>query len=229
MKRHILLALLLTSSVGLFAQSYDIKQETQRVNNTKYDGYASIVDASVDKVEDFWLEYLKENAKVRRKRNYYQVTEFVTSKYALDSLTLFTRVTDVDSLGQVWLGFGEKLSPDIQAAKLKDLEGVLQKFTRAFYLDAQQQKIDASEQAAVYVSKNHAKLLRDAENLRLELNSAEGYKLRLEEQLENTILEIKVLIQKIEDNKIATEEAYQDLQQINKVLEQNKADLKKIN
>ena len=63
----------------------------------------------------------------------------------------------------------------------------------------------------------------------MELNSAEGYKLRLEEQLENTILRIKVLNQKILDNIAATEQAYQDLQKINKLTEQNKTDLKKIN
>jgi murein L,D-transpeptidase YcbB/YkuD len=229
MKRHFLLLIMLASSINLLAQSYDIKKETQRVNSTKYDGYASVVEGPVDKVEDFWLAYLKENARVRRKRNYYQITEFQTSKYALDSLTLLTRVTDVDSLGQVWIGIEDKLDPGIKSEKVQNLEAVLEKFTRAYYLDAQQKKINESEQAAVYVSKNHAKLITEAEDLRLELNSAEGYKIRLEEQLENTILEIKVLIQKIEDNKMATANTYKDLQQINQVLEQNKADLKKIN
>ena len=96
-------------------------------------------------------------------------------------------------------------------------------------MNEQQEKVNESEQATIFVSKNHAKLLKDGEELRLELNSAEGYKLRLEEQLENTILQIKVLNQKIIDNKAAAAKAYEDLQQIKKLTQQNKADLKKIN
>lgn len=227
MKRFLVILISLGISPVL-AQTYDISPQTQRVNNVKYDGYASKVNASTDKVKDFWLEYLRDNGKVRRKRNYYQVTEFKTSKHDLDSLILFTRVTDDDSLGLVWLAIQNDVG-DKKEAKLKDLSQVLKKFTRAYYMSVQQKKVDDSEQAAIFVSKNHAKLLRESEELRLELNSAGGYKLRLEEQLENTILQIKVLNQKIIDNKAATAKAYEDLQQIKKITEQNKADLKKIN
>jgi len=209
----------------VLAQTYEITPQTQRVNNVKYDGFSSKVQAPTLKVEDFWLSYLRENGKVRRKRNYYQITEFKTSKHDLDSAILLTRVTDDDSLGVVWL----TVQTPKDDAQLQDLREVLKKFTRAYYMHEQQKKIDESEQAAIFVSKNHAKLLRESEDLRLELNSAEGYKLRLEEQLENIILEIKVLNQKIIDNKAATVEAYEDLQQIKKITEQNKADLKKIN
>lgn len=216
-------------SISGYSQSYEIKPETQRINNSKVEGYSSKVSAPVDKVEEYWLDYLKENGKTRRKRNYYQVSEFTTSKYGLDSLILVTRVTDVDSLGKVWLGIQSDLGENEKEEKLSYLSEVLEKFTRSYYLHAQQEKIDASEQAAIYMSRNHAKLLKEGEDLKLELNSAEGYKLRLEEQLENVILEIKVLLQKIENNKIDAEQAYQDLQRINKVLEKNKEDLKKIN
>ena len=209
----------------VLAQTYEITPQTQRVNNVKYNGFSSKVQAPMLKVEEFWLSYLRENGKVRRKRNYYQVTEFKTSKHDLDSATLLTRVTDDDSLGVVWL----TVQTPKDDAQLQDLSEVLKKFTRAYYMNEQQEKIDESEQAAIFVSKNHAKYLRESENLRLELNSAEGYKLRLEEQLENIILEIKVLNQKIIDNKAAAVEAYEDLQQIKKITEQNKADLKKIN
>ena len=227
--KSFLIVLISISCSPIFAQTYEIKPQSQRVNNVKYDGYSSKVHGPTEKVEDFWLDYLKENGKVRRKRNYYQITEFKTSKFKLDSLTLLTRVSDVDNLGEVWIAVNDDLTDAEKDEQLEALNKVLEKFTKAFYLDQQQKKIDASEQAAIFVSKNHEKLIRDAEELRLELNSAEGYKLRLEEQLENTILQIKVLNQKILDNIAATEQAYQDLQQINKVTEQNKADLKKIN
>jgi hypothetical protein len=212
----------------VLAQSYEISPQTQRVNNVKYEGYSSKVNASTEKVKEFWLDYLRENGKVRRKRNYYQITEFKTSKHDLDSVILLTRVTDEDSLGVVWLAI-QNDATTTKEGKLEDLNEVLKKFTRAYYMNEQQEKVNESEQAAIFVSKNHAKLLRDGEELRLELNSAGGYKIRLEEQLENTILQIKVLNQKIIDNKAAAAKAYEDLQQIKKITQQNKADLKKIN
>ena len=223
--------LIILISIGIspvLAQSYEISPKTQRVNNVKYGGYSSKVNASTEKVKEFWLDYLRENGKVRRKRNYYQVTDFKTSKHDLDSVILLTRVTDEDSLGVVWLAIKNDATTT-KESKLEDLNEVLKKFTRAYYMNEQQEKVNEYEQASIFVSKNHAKLLRDGEELRLELNSAGGYKLRLEEQLENTILQIKVLNQKIIDNKAAAAKAYEDLQQIKKITQQNKADLKKIN
>jgi len=226
---RLLVVILVLVSFQSWSQSYEIKPETQRINNNKIEGYSSKVNAPVNKVEEYWLEYIKENGKTRRKRNYYQLTEFKTSKYGLDSLVLVTRVTDVDSLGKVWIGIESELANKEHEEKLSFLGEVLKKFTKSYYLYEQQLKIDASEQAAVFTSRNHEKLIKEGENLQLELNSAKGYQLRLEEQLENTILEIKVLTQKIENNKIDTEQAYQDLLRINKVLEKHKEDLKKIN
>lgn len=228
MIRSLVIIFVLISLRG-WSQSYEIKPETQRINSNKVQGYSSKVNAPVDKVEDYWMEYLKTNGKTRRKRNYFQVTEFKTSKYGLDSLMLVTRVTDVDSLGKVWIGLESDLPEKQKEEKLSYLGEVLRKFTKSYYLHEQQERIDASEQAAIFMSKNHDKLIKQGENFQLELNSAKGYKLRLEEQLENTILEIKVLTQKIETNKIDAEQAYQDLLRINKVLEKHKEDLKKIN
>ena len=136
-------------SISGYSQSYEIKPETQRINNSKVEGYSSKVSAPVDKVEEYWLDYLKENGKTRRKRNYYQVSEFTTSKYGLDSLILVTRVTDVDSLGKVWLGIQSDLGENEKEEKLSYLSEVLEKFTRSYYLHAQQEKIDASVQAAI--------------------------------------------------------------------------------
>ena len=50
-------------SISGYSQSYEIKPETQRINNSKVEGYSSKVSAPVDKVEEYWLDYLKENGK----------------------------------------------------------------------------------------------------------------------------------------------------------------------
>ena len=91
-----------------------------------------------------------------------------------------------------------------------------------------QKKIDQSEGAAIFVSKNHQKLIYQGENLVEDSVAAETLKLELETRLEETILKIKVLTQQIIDNKAATIEAYEDLEKIKKVIAGHKESLKKI-
>ncbi|RLD22092.1 MAG: hypothetical protein DRI71_07980, partial [Bacteroidetes bacterium] len=153
-----LFAVLVTNS--LFAQSYKIKEESQRVNNKKYAGVSSHVDGGFEKVEDFWLAYIKENGKVRRKRNYYQLTEFNVKDLANDSVTYLTRVVNKDSSGLIWLApLAKNLSEENIKALNGDSEKILKLATRAFYIDVVQKKIDQSEDAAIFVSKNHQKLI----------------------------------------------------------------------
>lgn len=214
----------------LVAQSYNIKDESQRVNNKKYPGVSSLVDGDYDKVEAYWLDYLKDHGKVRRKRNYHQITLFGIKDLAVDTVTYVTRVTieSDDSLGLIWLApLG-----DFSAADLKSLNGDIEKIlkiaTRGFYVSEVQKKIDQSEGAAIVVSKNHQKLIYQGENYVEDSVAAQELKFELETRLEETILKIKVLTQQIIDNKAATLQAYEDLEKIKKVIASHKESLKKI-
>jgi len=213
----------------LVGQSYEIKNETQRINSNKYDGVSSLVNGDFEKVEDFWLDYIKDLGKVRRKRNYYQVTEFSLKDLANDTITYVTRVESIDSLGLIWLApFGQDFSDEGLKILNSDIEKILKLATRAYYVSVVQKKIDQSEDAAIIVSKNHQKLIYHGENLVDDLKSAEELKLALETKLEETILKIKVLNQQIVDNKEAVVDAYEDLEKVKKVIDGHKESLKKI-
>ena len=214
----------------LVAQSYNIKDESHRVNNKNYPGVSSLVDGDFDKVETFWLDYLKDHGKVRRRRDYYQITLFGVKDLAVDTVTYVTRVEieSDDSLGLIWLApLGEFSEADIKTLN-SNIEKILKLATRAFYISLVQKKIDQSEGAAIVVSKNHQKLIYQGEYLVEDSVAAENLKLELETRLEETILKIKVLTQQIIDNKAATIEAYEDLEKIKTVVAGHKESLKKI-
>ena len=214
----------------LVAQSYNIKDESQRVNNKNYPGVSSLVEGDFDKVEAFWLDYIKDRGKVRRKRNYHQITLFGVKDLAVDTVTYVTRVAieSDDSLGLIWLApLGNFSEADVKSLNT-DIEKILKIATRGFYVSVVQKKIDQSEGAAIVVSKNHQKLIYQGENFVEDSVAAENLKLELETRLEETILKIKVLSQQIIDNKAATIEAYEDLEKIKKVVAGHKESLKKI-
>ena len=213
----------------LTAQTYIIKDETQRINNVKYPGVSSLVNGDFDIVEDFWFDYIKEHGKVRRKRNYYQISDFVVKSWTNDTVTYATRIDAKDSLGLILLApLGLDFSEDELKTMNADLSKILKLATRGYYVSRVQKRIDQSEDAAIVVSKSHQKLINDGENLVEDLQQAEDLKTELEIKLEETILKIKVLNQQIIDNKAATLQAYDDLEGVKKVIEGHKASLKKI-
>lgn len=232
MIRYILLLVVFAFfSVEAQAQNYIIKEESQRINNKSYNGISSLVHGDFDKVENYWIDYLKDHGKLRRKRNFYHVTQFGVKDLGVDTISYVSRVVySKDSLGVIWMApFDGDFSENELATLNEDLKKILKMGTRGYYVAEVQKRIDQSETAAIIVSKNHQKLLYEGENLASDLQSAKDLKLELETRLEETILKIKVLDQQIIDNEIAAQKAYEDLEKIKKVIEAHKESMKKIN
>jgi uncharacterized protein YfkK (UPF0435 family) len=230
MKRCIVILLSVFISTTLCAQSYNITDASQRINNKKYAGVSSLVEGSIEKVEAFWLSYLKESGKVRRKRNYYQLDEFSVKDMANDTITYYTRVEAKDSSSLIWIGpLNDGLNDEEVQSLNSDNEKILKLATRGFYVDLVQQKIDQSEDAAIFVSKNHQKLIYNGETLVQDSIATQTLKAELQAKLEETELKIKVLNQQIIDNKAAVLTTYEDLEKIKKVIEGHKRSLKEIN
>lgn len=217
-------------SLGVTGQEYDINKESQRVNNNKYAGIASTVDADYEKVDAYWLQYIKDHGKARRKRNYYQLTEFSVEDLGVDTLTYVTRVESVDNKGLIWLApYDSKLNDEEISSLNNDIEKILKMATRGFYVHEVQEKIDEAEAAAMAVSKSHQRLIYNDGKLNEDLNGANELKTDLETRIQETDLKIKVLNQQIIDNKLAIDSVYADLERVKKVIEAHKESMKKIN
>lgn len=229
MKNILVTGLLVFIIHSSFGQQYQITEETQRINSKKIDGVSSKVDGALDNVEKYWLSYIRDHGKARRKRNYFQLTEFSVEDLGIDTLTYVTRIEDNNGSGKIWIApFDNNLTEAEIVALNNDLEKILKTATRGYYISEVQKKIDESEEAAIIMSKNHQKLIYEGEKLKSDSTAAANLKVELEQRLENTILKLKILRQEIIDNIAAREQAYKDLEEIKKVIEGHKEDLKKI-
>ena len=230
MKRFYLIPIILLIVLPSTAQKIETNSKTQRVQGKNIPGFSvRIAHDKFEEVQDFWFERLKENGKLRKRRNYYQADEVNFSSLSVVNLTLFTRLNTKDSIVTVWAGANNKdLAEYDQEPVNKEVDAFLRQFARDFYRDRMQKKIEESERAVTFTSKKHQRLLQDAKNLALQLSDIEVEQKRLEETLEKIKLEHAVLLQKIEDNKSDTEATYQDLEMIKKVLEDYKSQLKKM-
>lgn len=214
----------------LSAQDYSISPKSERINSAKYDGYAIIVNGPFEKVTNQTYNYLKDRSKIRRKRNYYSVSEFSMDKTTLDSTQVFVKVVEKGTSSQLWmgaeiLGLEEERINEINDA-IKD-ELVL--MARSYYVHQQELKIQEAEAAAQVISKRQQSLIEEHGSLTKELTDAEARKIELENMLEANKLKIASLKQRLIDNKAEQDTTYIDLQKVNSVIKDHKEALKRIN
>jgi len=225
------LILFLTVGVSYFssAQDYSISQKDLRINNVKYDGFSINVNGPFEKVSDQVFNYLKEISKIRRKRNYYSVTELQMDNLKLDSTEVFVRVDVKDNTSTVWLAANTTGVEKERATLINSsLENELVKIARSYYVHEQELKIHEAEAAAQVVSKKQQHLINEKETLTKELSDAEARKIELTSLLEKNKLAIEVYKQKIIDNAANQDSTYIDLQKINRVIDGHKQKLKEI-
>ncbi|MCB0494884.1 MAG: hypothetical protein KDC79_02000 [Cyclobacteriaceae bacterium] len=226
----IFLVIPLAFSAPAFAQDYTISEKSDRINSAKYDGYAIQVSGPLEKVTDQIYNYLKERSKVRRKRNYYSVTEFKMDKLSLDSTEVFLKISDKDNGSQLWmatetLGLNDERVDEIN----KSIREELVLMARSYYVHQQELKIHEAEAAAQVISKKQQNLIEQHSSLTKSLEEAEARKIELENMLEANKLKIASLKQQIIDNKAEQDTTYINLQKVNSVIEGHKEALKRIN
>ena len=211
------------------AQDYTINQKVQRINDTKYEGYSITIAGPIEKVTDQVYTNLKDNSKIRRKRNHYSISEFQMDKMKLDSTIIYLKTDEKGQSTLVWLGiktFGieKERATQINEALQKELVVI----ARSYYVFQQELKIKEAETAAQIISKKQQFLLDEKIELTTTLDEAEKRKIELSNLLEENRLGIEVLKQKIIDNKFSQDSIYLDLQKVNRVIDGQKQKLKEI-
>lgn len=219
----------LTSYALAQGQDYTVTAKSQRINDTKYEGFVIPVSGPIDLVTDQMYVYLKAKSKIRRKRNYYSISEIKMDELALDSTILYLKLSDKGSICNVWMGiktFG--LEKERTNAIESAIQNELVLMARSYYVHQQELKILEAETAAQVVSKTQQTLIDEKVKLATSLEEKEARKIELEELLKTNTLDIDVLKQKLIDNKLAQDSIYIDLQKVKKVIEIQKQKLKEI-
>ncbi len=229
-QRIIIIALLISSfSITLLAQDYAISKKALRINNTKYNGFSIKVNGPLDKVTEQMYSYLKATSKIRRKRNYYSISEFKMDKIQLDSTVIYLRIDEKESVSQVWLAIK---TADLEEERITEIEDELKEelvlMARSYYVHEQEIKIKQAEAAAQVISKKQQSLINQNLSLKADFESAEQRKIELDALLESNSLMIASLKQQLIDNKFNQDSTYLDLQKVNRVIEGQKQKLKEI-
>jgi len=212
----------------VFSQKITISVQTKRVGGHNYRGYESEIAGDYEDIKSDWLKPLRKNAKLKTKRNHYQIDELALLNLGI-VVTGFSKISSNDSTVSIWLALNtEEIPEDTIELVNSELESILYNFTFGYYKAGVQKQIKDAERAAAFTSRKHQQLIQEAKSMDLKLLDVQNEKKKLEESLTSIELELQVLLQRIENNKAHQETTYQDLEEIKKVLESYKEKLKKL-
>ena len=109
------------------------------------------------------------------------------------------------------------------------MEKELHRFGVQFYKDKIQGQIDEAQRASEAVVRQQQRLANQNRELTIQLSNNEQEKIKLEQRLEANTLEHAVLLQKIENNKLAQDSVAQASEQIKKMIDVHKERQNKVN
>ena len=153
------------------------------------------------------------------------------SEYNPEAL-FYTRVIERDSTSsKIWVSLDTEtlLSGEDGVANVnRALQEYLSEMPLAYEKHLVEIKIEEVERAVEFTGKQKDKFIQDQRNFEFQLEESKSERERLLNTLEQLELEILATQQKIENSKIAADQADLDLIKINKVLNLNKSKLKEL-
>lgn len=217
-------------SFGSFAQKVTTEKQSLKINGEESEGFATTLEGKKEEVAISWNKFLKEFGKSKSGTTYTSINEPALGGTVYKKGILYADIKDKGESTQVWLGLKEAEWEvnDIGIVK-KDLEREVYRFGITYYKDKIQAQIDEAVRALDATSRQTQRLVNQNKDLNIQLGNNEQEKVKLEERLSANTLEHAVLIQKIENNKLAQDSVAQAGEQIKKVVELHKERQRKVN
>ena len=208
-----------------------VRNESGNINATKFHGFSVIINDTRDKVLDFWVEYAGEMAKLRRKRDFYQMEEFKLPEAFYPEAMYYVRINEKDSLGKIWIALdpgtllaGEEGEELVNTA----LRTFMEKLPAAYQKELIRKRIREAEQAIAFTEKQQRTLVHDGETFEGQLQHATNERERMLKMLERLELEILALNQRIENTRVQIEQINTDLEKMKFVVKKYQEELNKI-
>lgn len=220
MLRFIVFSALLIFNVNLsFAQFQTVATEHYLLG-VDVEGYEIDLPFSKEKTEESWKEYAKDFGKSEDTQSHktYQTT-FKTDIYT-EEILIFSQITGNKEQSTIWVGIDPQGIPkDIYPKLQEEMERFVYDFNINMRRNQAQKKIEESEQAATYLSKEFESLKKDE---RRTLKNQERTNSRIksyEEKLVQLRKDSTQNAQKLEKLSIETDSLYIEIEQIKKVME----------
>lgn len=217
------LIITLISTFSVKAQQVDVSEKKSRIGEENYLGYVSKIIGDEDDIEGQWYKALRRLGRLREEGNHLTVKEADLEVIGEKSVPIFSKLTPTDSLTEIWVtGNKTLLSGDSLELVNKKLQIFLYDFSLTFYKNKAQEKVDEADRAVAFTQKKHKKLQASGVELGKDLQDNKEEIERLIQLIEKNKLEVKVISQKIIDNKANQDSTLTDLQRLKTVVEKKK-------
>lgn len=219
----------LIAAITAYSQKVTTEKESQKVNGDEAQGFATMLEGKKDEVVISWNKFLKEFGKPKG-TGVISISEPALGGTVYPKGIIYADIRDKGDNTQVWLGLKESewVVNDIEIVK-KDLEKEVYRFGIKYYKDKIQAQIDEAIRAHDATTRQSQRLVNQNKDLNMQLGNNEQDKIKLEERLQSNTLEHAVLLQKIENNKLAQDSVKDATEQIKKVIELHKERQRKVN
>ncbi len=224
----ILLSLAICSP--LLAQKVTTEKENQKINGEEAEGFATTLEGKKEEVLLAWNKFLKDFGKAKIGTGFTSISSPALGGAVYSKGTIYADLKEKGENVQVWLGLKEAewVVNDITIVK-NDLEKEVYRFGVKYYKDKIQAQIDEATRAFDATTRQSQRLVNQNKDLTIQLSNNEQEKVKLEERLSKNTFEHAVLLQEIENNKLAQDSVAQAGEQIKKVTELHKERQRKIN
>lgn len=222
--------LCLLYSVAAIGQKVTTEKQGQKINGEISEGYATTLEGKKEHVADSWSKFLKDFGKPKQGTGYTSINEPALGGTAYSKGIIYADIKDKGEKTEVWLGIkaDEWTVNDIDIVK-KELEKEVYRFGIKYYKDKIQAQIDEAQRAFDATTRQSQRLANQNKDLTIQLGNNEQEKVKLEERIQSNTLEHAVLIQKLENNKLAQDSVAQAGEQIKKVIQLHKDRQGKVN
>ncbi len=220
MLRFILIFSLLIFQINFSFGQFQTVATEHYVLGVDVEGFEIDLPFSKEKTEESWKEYAKDFGKSEETQSHktYQTT-FKTDIYA-EEILIFSQVRGNKQHSSIWVGIDPQGIPKDTYPKLQEeMEIFVYDFNIYMRRNQAQKKIDESEQAASYLSKEFESLKKDE---RRTLKNQERTNSRIasyEEKLMTLRKDSTQNAQKLETLSIEIDSLYLEIEEIKKVME----------
>jgi len=230
MLRYILVSAFLFLNLNISLAQFQTVESAHHLLGVDVKGFEIILPFSKENAEESWKEYAKEFGKSEETQAHktYQAT-FRTDIYS-EEILIFSQIKGNKEQSTIWVGIDpqgipKEVYPDLQKA----LEEFVYNFNIKMRTDLAQKKIDESEQAATYLSKEFENLKKEERKNQKNFEKTNERITTYEEKLRELRGDSTLYSQNLQNLKSSIDSLYIELEKVKSIVETYKGKLKEIN
>lgn len=229
MLRYILLPTLFIFNLHFTKAQFQTVSKEHYLLGVDVEGYEIDLPFSKEKTEESWKKYAKDFGKSEETQDHktYQTT-FRADIYS-EEILVFSQIKGNKEHSTIWAGIDPQGIPkDVYPELQKAMEEFIYNFNIKMRTDLAQKKIDESEQAATYLSKEFESLKKDERKNQKNFDKTNERIISYEEKLKELRSDSSQYSQNLQSLKTSIDSLYIELEKVKSIVETYKKRLEDI-